>query len=130
MKYFKLIPYYLAWHYSTAIVELILIWRNYLWFALNYFSVKILFLSLLKPFRNIKEGYSMKNLDKELKLVTLLNIFYGFLVRFMSISAGLVFWFLFLVAGLSLLVLWIFLPIILLFMSGAGLAGLMQSNIS
>ena len=129
MKYFNLIPYYLGWHYSTAIAELISIWKNYLWFSLNYFSVRILFFSLLKPFRNIKEGYSIKNLNKELKIVTFLNSIFGFLVRFMSIVAGIACWVLFFLIGIGILILWIFLPVILIFSLSAGFAGLIHISI-
>lgn len=46
---------YLVWHYSRAILDLVYVWRNYLWFINHMFSVPTVLVSLFAPFQRLQE---------------------------------------------------------------------------
>lgn len=129
MRFLKLIPYYFAWHYSRAIKELVLIWSNYLWFSLNYFSVKVLLRSLFKPFHNVNEETSLSKIRDEFFLVTFLNSIVGFMLRITIVLAGILCWIAVLFAGIMFLLIWLVMPFVLMAIFVMGMLALGQNNI-
>jgi hypothetical protein len=126
MKYFKLIPYYFAWHYSRGIKSLLEIWVNYLWFVWNFFSVRLLIKTLFKPYRKINEYTKLIDIENESKIVTFIMSLVGFVLRSVVIVVGISAALLILIFGLSLFILWFLLPFILLIILITGVAGIIQ----
>lgn len=46
---------YILWHYSSAYIDIIYIWWNYLWFVNHLFSVPEVARSLFAPFKRLEE---------------------------------------------------------------------------
>ncbi|MFA6416256.1 MAG: hypothetical protein WCW56_02080 [Candidatus Paceibacterota bacterium] len=118
---------YLLWHYSKAVVSLLLVFRNLFLFITNLFSLPLLFRTWLSPWRRLDEGYTKNITDIGAIASTLvLNILMrlvGFIMRTGVIAIGLL-TILFLTLLLPLvLAIWLLLPfiIIFLFLLGIGL---------
>ncbi len=47
---------YVLWHYSTAYVDLVYIWWNYLWFVNHLFSFPDVVRSWFAPFKRLQEN--------------------------------------------------------------------------
>lgn len=115
MKLIEIFFYYITWHYSHAILEYIKVWRNLLWFSLNYFSVYTLLKTLFKPFFRLSEKTSTNDLDRELKIVSILSGLFGLMVRLLSIIAGITSWVFILIGGMMLSIVWLCLPFLVFF---------------
>jgi uncharacterized membrane protein len=122
MKFFKLIPHYFSWHYSTALADLISFWENYLWFILNYFSIKLILRTLFKPYRHLTELTRTQDNKKELKIVTALAGIFGSVIRVVTVVVGILTFLLAFSLGLFIFLLWLILPffILLIFLVSIG----------
>lgn len=124
MNTFTLIPYYFSWHYTSAIKNLFKIWRNFIWFVYNFFSISILTRTLFSPFKRLKENYGGGlDIEKwfESVVVTTIMRVVGFCIRFVVITFGLFFVFLMATVGLLLIMIWFLVPFILVTMFVGGL---------
>ncbi|MEK7585359.1 MAG: hypothetical protein AAB455_02520 [Patescibacteria group bacterium] len=57
MAFWRLLKSYLGWHYGLALVAWWRIYRDLLWFVYNFFSLPIIFRTLLAPWRRLGESY-------------------------------------------------------------------------
>lgn len=116
---FRLLPEYAVWHYTKAWSDLFRIERNVIWFLDNFFSISLLFRTLLTPFRRLEERGAGKSKLEDLlaKLIinTLMRLI-GFCVRFATIAAGMAVILATIVFFLAFDVLWFFLPVVVLFL--------------
>ena len=114
----SLIPYYVSWHYTHGIKNLFNIWVNFIHFSFNFFSIKELLRTLFSPFERLQEQYK-EGFDPEDFFATLVtNIMMrivGFFVRTFTILLGLIFTTGVILIGVSLLLLWILLPLLLIY---------------
>lgn len=116
MSFFSIIPQYISWHYTVAFFELFLLWKNFSWFLWNFFSIKILFKTLLAPFRRLDVGrkkFDVESFFESLVVNTLMRLL-GLILRSVLIILGILslcFLFIFFV---GFLLLWVLLPFILL----------------
>jgi hypothetical protein len=112
MKFFNLIPYYYKWHYTKAVGNILVVWGNYLWFTLNYFSLKNILTSFFRPYKKITEdNFYEKN--EENKVVTLVMRGVGVVMRSCVLVVGLFALMLNLLFGFLLFISWFLLPIFL-----------------
>ena len=116
---------YLLWHYSKAVVSLLVIYRNFCLFLSNFFSLSLLFRTWLSPWRRLDEGYPKNFTDIESVLsVFVLNLLMrvvGFIMRTAVITIGLLS-LLILTLFLPLaLVIWLLLPLIIIFLFCLGI---------
>jgi hypothetical protein len=78
-------PYYLNWHYTQGLLELIKNLWNFIVFEFHFFSVKDLLLTLLSPFQRLKEDYGNNAIDFQKILsalvVNIIMRIVGFFVR-------------------------------------------------
>ncbi len=85
MKFFMIGPYYLNWHYTQGLVELIKNLWNFIVFEFQFFSVKDLLFTLLSPFQRLKEDYGNNAIDFQKILsalvVNIIMRIVGFFVR-------------------------------------------------
>jgi len=105
------------WYYGEAMKNVLAAWRNFILFALNYFSIPLLLRTLFAPWkRDITRkprGLDIKKLFDYLAF-NLISRGLGFLVRVITILVGIVFLILVAVAGAIFFVLWLVMPLVLL----------------
>jgi len=105
------------WYYGEAVKNVLNAWRNFIIFALNYFSIPLLLKTLFAPWkRDITRKPRGLDIKKFLDYLAfnLISRGLGFLVRLVTILVGIVFLILVAVAGAIFFALWLVLPLILL----------------
>jgi len=130
MRLLTLIPYYLAWHYTRAIADLISIWGNLIWFTTNHFSFGVLFRTLFSPFKRLNEKYPGGiNFGKlfEVVVINILMRIVGFCLRIVVILVGLAALIVVIGLGLVSLVIWIIAPFLIVFLFIAGLIAIIKA---
>jgi len=103
------------WYYTKGTKDILLAWRNFILFALEYFSIPLLLKTLFSPWkRDITKkprGLDIKRLLQYI-IYNTISRGTGFVMRFLTICVGVLFLFLVFVLGFVFFVLWIFLPLI------------------
>lgn len=105
------------WYYGEAIKDVLIAWRNYIIFSLNYFSIPLLLRTLFSPWRrDITRKPRGLDFQKLFEYIAFNSISrgIGFLVRFLTIIIGVVFFFLVLILGLLFFIIWLCLPFIII----------------
>ena len=105
------------WHFLEVPKFLLSVWKNYILFALNYFSLPILLRSLLSPWRryrwNYPRGFDIAEFFSTL-VSNVFSRFLGALVRIVLIITGLIFQIFVIFFGLVIFLLWILIPLIII----------------
>jgi len=113
-----------TWYYTIAIKKLIHIWKNFIIFIKQYYSIPLLLKTLFYPWRRditkYGRGFSFKNFFETLSF-NLISRGIGFIVRSFAIVLGIICLLIVLVLGILALMLWIVLPMVLLFLIIIGL---------
>ena len=82
---------YLIWHYTTALVSLVRLYKNFWWFLTQFFSIPQLLGSLLSPYKRITEE-RRRLLDIEgwigYFIINTISRCIGFVTRVLIISGG------------------------------------------
>jgi hypothetical protein len=114
---------WLAWHFYQAPLFLLEVWKNYLIFVFNFFSIQTLLKSFLSPWRRYQWFYP-KTFDitgyASVFISNIFSRFMGALLRCMLVMAGICFGIITLIAGSLVIAAWILMPlfiILLLFFS-------------
>ncbi len=118
--------HYFRWHYSRALLDLVGIIRNFLWFFYEFFSISLLLRTLFVPFHRLEDDRKKKNvLDfsamAEVLLVNMLMRIVGALVRSFLIVFGTIFIVCTSVFGCFFLLVWLFAPLFFIFLVVAGI---------
>lgn len=126
MKGLTIIRDYIFWHYSAALLDILFIWRNYLWFVNHLFSVWLLIKTYISPWKRMSEKKpNVFDLEDFLSaiLVNIIMRMVGMLFRTILLGIALFFYIVIIVAGFAFIIFWIVLPplIIKLFVSGTSL---------
>lgn len=129
MNFLLIFPHYISWHYTKAISDLVGLFKNFLWFIWNFFSIQLLLKTLFVPFKKLNVART-KRFDLEdffSALVTnLLMRLVGFFVRGIFIIMGVFSLVLFIVAYAIFFILWLALPLLLLSMFVAGVIAILR----
>lgn len=129
MSPFLVLPYYLAWHYTSALKDFFNIWGNMIWFVYQYFSIPILFKTLLSPFKRLKEQ-SKGGLDIggffEALIVNLVMRIVGLILRSIVIGVGIISLIATFFAWLVAFFVWLVLPFAIIFLMITGLIGVFK----
>ena len=112
-----LIVVFWRWYYGEAVKNVLTAWRNFILFALNYFSIPLLLKTLLAPWkRDITKRPKGLDLKKFFEFIAfnLISRSIGFLLRIFMVVIGTIFLIVTIIAGAVFFALWIILPLILL----------------
>ena len=117
---------YIQWHFGTGFWELYEFWKNLSWFGYHFFSIPLLFKTLLRPLYRIHEsappGSGLKlELFFENLTVNMIARVVGFFLRVLLIICGACYQLILLFIGLLLFVIWFFLPLLPLILILLGL---------
>ena len=127
MHFLYLISSYTKWHYTEGFKDLSRNWKSFILFILHFFSLGFLFRTWLAPFGRLneeyKKGFNAEVLFETLVVNTLMRIV-GFVLRTIVIAACLLVLFLAIVFAPVALVLWVFMPFIILFLLALGTVNL------
>jgi ATP-dependent Clp protease ATP-binding subunit ClpC len=108
---------WLTWHFLEVPRNILRIFKGFLLFNFNYFSVPFLLKTLLAPWRKYGESYG-RGFDLKRYLETFIfnstSRILGAIVRIVMILVGLIFEVFIFISGAILLFVWIFLPILLI----------------
>ena len=117
MKFFALLGHYLAWHYTTGLLDCLRLLANFLWFVYHFFSVSVIARTLFSPWRRLSEAYR-GGFDPERALetfiVNLLMRVFGFVIRAMFLVVALAVLIAVFVLGLLLALFFFLAPLIIL----------------
>lgn len=103
------------WYYEEAMRDILTGWKNFIIFSLEYFSIPLLLKTLFAPWkRDITRKPRGLDLKKLFEYITfnLISRGLGFIVRFLTICVGILFFFFVVIAGAVFFLIWIFLPLI------------------
>ena len=117
MKFVHAFIGYLGWHYSSAYVDMVRVWKNFLWFIVHFFSIPTLAGSLFAPLNRLDEGYKKGDTIEgkaETLIANTLVRFIGFILRSFLIVLGLVMLLGVLIGGLVGFVIWTLAPLLVL----------------
>jgi hypothetical protein len=115
--------YYTFWHYTKAPLNIVQIWKNFLWFFYNLFSIHLLLLSLFAPFERLDEHYGkIFEFQKmfESFVVNVLMRVVGFCIRIFTIVIGIAILAAVFFGGIFFLIIWFLAPLVLLFLLSSG----------
>lgn len=108
---------YLEWHFLDAPQRILKIWRDFLLFNLNYWSIPLLFKTLFSPWRRYKFSYG-KGLDFkryfEAFTFNAISRVIGFIMRSIFIFVGIATEILIILGGIVIFLIWILLPVVLI----------------
>lgn len=107
---------FLVWYFQVAPKNIFQIWTNYLQANLHYFSIVLLFRTLLAPWHRYKSSYG-RGFDFKRYLeawsFNMVARVIGLIIRLATIFVGLLVEVLILVFGITFLIFWILAPFIL-----------------
>lgn len=113
-----------GWYYTGAVKNLLRIWRDFIIFVREYYSIPLLLRTLLAPWRKDitrrPRGLDIKRLF-EAFMFNLISRSMGFTVRFFTIIIGSICLLAVIILGLIALIIWLLLPVILAFLIITGL---------
>jgi len=107
----------LRWFFFNAPVKIISIWRDYLIFGLNYFSVGLLIKTYFSYWHRYSWSYGRGfDINRYLSAFfsNLISRILGVIIRTVLIIAGIVFEIIIFIVGLSIFVGWFLLPIVII----------------
>jgi hypothetical protein len=128
MQTTKLLYYYVSWHYGRALRDFKSVYSGFISFFFNFFSIPLLVETLFDPWRRLMDEKKEKGLIEGALgkiIVNFLMRIVGFGMRTITIVIGLAATAVAAVVGIILFLVWLALPLILVFLFFAGLKGLL-----
>ncbi len=115
---------YAIWHYTVGFRKLTAIWLNVIWFIFHFFSISLLFRTLLSPWKRMSDDARLTSIRAffEALLFNFLSRIFGALVRLCIIVAGLGTLMFSLLGYVVIACVWLMLPLILVYLFHYGLA--------
>jgi hypothetical protein len=115
---------YFAWHYSRAFAEIWNTCTNYIWAVWHFFSVPILLRTFFAPWHKMDvqygKGFDVENFFGPLIVNTIMRLV-GMILRAVIIAIGLAGILIIFLLGISVLVIWPFLPAVFVWLLWQGL---------
>ncbi|MEK9195685.1 MAG: hypothetical protein AAB975_04860, partial [Patescibacteria group bacterium] len=126
MTAIRLISAYTTWHFGIAFRELYEFWKNLIWFGYHFFSLPLLFKTLIRPIYRIHESAPAgTGLNVELFFenitVNIIARIVGFFLRIFLILCGMIYQAIILIIGPILFLIWSLFPVLPLILCIMGL---------
>lgn len=106
---------YFSWHYTSAFREAFVIWKNFLVFFYDFFSISLLFKTFFSPWRRLDEDkpgiLNIQDFISVLIINTLMRLV-GAIARFFVITIGLCTLALTLILEALFFMVWLLLPLL------------------
>ena len=114
---------FLDWQFIESSKKLLYIIKKANIFIYHYFSIGFLFKTLFAPWKRDVQYLANPSLADQVRILidNLLSKFIGFLVRFATICTGLFLQLVTFLIGICIFILWIFLPILIIYFIYKGL---------
>lgn len=113
-----------GWYYTGAVKSLVKIWKNFIIFVKEYYSIPLLLRTLISPWRRDvtrrPRGLDIKRLFEVLAF-NLISRTIGFILRSIIVVVGLICLIGVIIFGFLALILWLILPVVLVFFIAIGL---------
>ncbi len=108
---------FFVWYYLQMSAALLSAWKNFLFFALNFFSVPVLLKTFFSPWHKYQSDYGRffevwKNI--ETLIFNLTSRIIGAFVRTLLIISGIILIIAVFLIGLIFLIIWIILPLLII----------------
>jgi len=119
---------YLEWHYGKAYSDILVVWTNFFWFVLHFFSIATLAKTLFSPWKRLHEeyrkGFHPEDFFSSLAVNILMRIV-GAIVRLVIIIIGLIMLLLIALGGMLFLLFWTIAPagVVISVLAGLALLG-------
>lgn len=126
MAFFQLIPLYLFWHYTRAWLDIARLYSNFAWFLFHFFSFRILLWTLFSPWKRLHESRKGELGILGALLVNGVARLVGIVIRLAAIAAGVLSFVLLTVIFLAILFLWLFWPLVLLWLVLSGITEILE----
>lgn len=121
--------HYFAWHYSRAIVDIAGIVLNFRWFFHEFFGVSYHLQTFFVPFQRLKEtathALDLEDIATSFIVTTLMRLV-GMVFRTVAIVCGIFLQLVTFVFGGLMLLVWLFVPLLLLVLFGSGVVLLLH----
>ncbi len=130
---------FFSWYYEKGLHEFLEIWKNFLKFVIQHFSIVELLLTLFSPWKKdvVVKNWRGWNPKKSLKVLfeNIISRLIGSVVRIFVVLIGLILFSVIFLLGILLLILWISFPVVLVFLlykifAGSIFASLMMGGIA
>ena len=124
MLFLSVMHHYVFWHYTRAWVEMFVVWRNLLWFVVNFFSIPQLMRSWLSPWKRMTEGRGEKWNFEDLAsyiIIGIISRIVGAIMRTVVIFLGLISLAVVLTLGVMTFVFWAAAPLVIIGFLGFGI---------
>jgi hypothetical protein len=125
MLVLTVLHHYFLWHYSRAWLEMIHVWKNFVWYTIHFFSLPHLITSWFAPWKRMVEGrgdvWNLEDLAGYV-IVGLLSRIVGGLVRTVMIAIGTTALCFTVIAGALTVALWVVAPVLIVVMLISGIA--------
>lgn len=108
---------WIVWHYVVVLKEIILSWKDFLFFNLNYFSIFRLLTTFFSPWRKYKTSYGRGFDLKRYAEAIIFNTFsrlIGMIMRIFLIITGVLTEIFIFITGILFVVFWLFIPVIII----------------
>jgi hypothetical protein len=114
---------YLVWHYSQAFRDVSSFWMNIAWFVTHFFSMPLLLRTLFSPWKRVRTEHTKYGLEDlaETILFNIMSRVVGAFIRVVLLVVGFVTLVLVFAGYISFLILWVFLPVVVLFSTVVGI---------
>ncbi|MES2213594.1 MAG: hypothetical protein V4473_02020 [Patescibacteria group bacterium] len=116
MNFIVILPYYLRWHYTQALLDIGRLWKNFLIFIYTFFSIPTLLRTLFSPWQRMGDAYVKGEEVGDMFKTFIFNTIMrgvGFVARSIFIIIGVIGIVLGICAGILVYIAWIFLPVVL-----------------
>ena len=117
MSPFSVAFLYFEWHYTRAFHDIFHVFKNFMWFLYNFFSIPLLLKGLFSPLWRLgeryKKGFDVPGLAGTFIVNSIMRVV-GALVRLMVVGFGLVTMVVASMTFIGIFIAWILLPFIIL----------------